>query len=286
MAVPERITWHKVAGFRFPSRGSTFEYQDIHLDHFLKAAGLPIDNEKLIMRTIECFSHDSRKLHHWPAYKCVYAEIEHEGKVFLLSGATWYSVKSDFIEDVNAAFQRITDYEGEFPEFKDDSEGTYLMRIAQDDPTKIALTDKKNIQYGGNQSKVEFCDLFTKTNDMFHVKRYGQSTALSHLFAQGVVAGESFQMDANFRRAVNAILPNTHQISDVDKRPKQDQFRIVFAIISDRPGILRLPFFSRLNLKHAANRLEIAGFRVAKSKIRVDEAFSKTARLKRKLRKS
>ena len=280
MAVPERITWQRVVGFRFPARGGTFEYQDVHMDHFLKATGLPIEKGTLIRRTVECLDHDGRKLHRWPAYKCVYAEIEHEHKVFLLSGGTWYSVESNFIEQVNTAFQRIPDYEAALPEFKDNSEGEYLKRIAGEDPAKIALTDQKLIQYGGN--KVEFCDLYS-ANDMFHVKRYGQASALSHLFAQGVVSGESFQMDADFRHAVNAILPQAFQIPDSDKRPSQGQYRVIFAIVSDRPGSLRLPFFSRLNMKHAVKRLEIAGFRVAKAKIAVDGVFSKTARLKRKI---
>ena len=52
--------------------------------------------------------------------------------------------------------------------------------------------------------------------------------------------------------------------ADPAKRPKQGEYRVVFAVISDRPGPLVLPFFSRLNLKHAVRRLDGYGFRVAK----------------------
>lgn len=117
------------------------------------------------------------------------------------------------------------------------------------------------------------------------MKRYGQSSALSHLFAQGVVSGEIFQMDATFRHEVNKLLPQNCQIANPETRPKRDEFRVIYAIISDRPGPLHLPFFSRLNLKHAAKRLEIAGFRVAKAKIPVDTVFSKAAKATRKVRK-
>ena len=37
-------------------------------------------------------------------------------------------------------------------------------------------------------------------------------------------------------------------------------------------------FFSRLNFKHAVKRLEAYGYRVAKAKIAVEDAFSKTSK--------
>ena len=57
-----------------------------------------------------------------------------------------------------------------------------------------------------NSSK-EFCDLYTVDKDICHVKKYGQSGVLSHLFAQGVVSGELFRSDIKFRQKVNQKLP-------------------------------------------------------------------------------
>lgn len=54
----------------------------------------------------------------------------------------------------------------------------------------------------------------------------------------------------------------------------------MFAIVSDRAGSLKLPFFSRLNLKHAAKRLEGYGFRVAKTKIPVSLLKTKLKKIK------
>ncbi len=55
--------------------------------------------------------------------------------------------------------------------------------------------DKKNIPYGGGYSRIEFCDLFSKSKQMIHVKRYGGSSVLSHLFNQGLVSGECTPQD-------------------------------------------------------------------------------------------
>jgi uncharacterized protein (TIGR04141 family) len=74
------------------------------------------------------------------------------------------------------------------------------------------------------------------------------------------------------------------RLADPAKRPRQGEYRIVFAIVSDRPGSLTLPFFSRLNLKHAAKRLEGYGFRVAKTKIPVSLLKTKLKRIKSRKR--
>jgi Family of unknown function (DUF6119) len=172
----------------------------------------------------------------------------------------------------------------QFPEFMDESEGHYLKRAVASDPKRFVLMDQKMVSHGGGHSLIEFCDLFSADEDIFHFKRYGQSSALSHLFAQGLVSGELFQMDAGFREEVNKKLPQGRKLQNPRLRPKQNQFRVVFAIISDRRGDLKLPFFSRLNLKHATRRLEAYGFRVAKAKIDVNEAFSKTAKFRSRKR--
>lgn len=288
MAVPELISWDKVSGFRFPTRGSSPQYPDIHLEHFLNAVGGPaaVTTGLLHGRSVRCVDQDGRKLHEWTAYHCLYAEVERSNELFLLSSGKWYKVKSDFVGETNAAYDRIPKYEGTFPEFMDESEGHYLKRAVASDPRRFVLMDQKMVSYGGGHSPIEFCDLFSADEDIFHFKRYGQSSALSHLFAQGLVSGELFQMDAGFREEVNKKLPRGRKLQDPKKRPTQNQFRVVFAIISDRRGDLRLPFFSRLNLKHAARRLEAYGFRVARAKIDVNEAFSKTAKFRSRTRTS
>ncbi len=287
MAVPELVEWDQVRGFRFISRRRTLEFRDINLARFLDAIGgsAQLSIEALMRYRVRCLKHDGERLREWHVYKCLYAELEHDGETFVLSGARWYRVKSDFVRETDAAYNRIPTYDGSLPEYADDSEEEYAARVATLEPKRFALMDQKIIFHGGGHGQIEFCDLFTKDLDMFHVKQYGQSSTLSHLFAQGMVSGELFQMDREFRRKVNEKLPPSHRLSDVAERPKQDKFRVVFAIISDHSGALRLPFFSRLNLKNAARRLQAYGFRVAKAKVEVDERFSKTGRLQPKSRK-
>jgi uncharacterized protein (TIGR04141 family) len=45
--------------------------------------------------------------------------------------------------------------------------------------------------------------------------------------------------------------------------------------VSEKTGQLDLPFFSKVNLRHAVRRLEAFGYKVALAKIGVDDAFAK-----------
>jgi uncharacterized protein (TIGR04141 family) len=114
--------------------------------------------------------------------------------------------------------------------------------------------------------------------DIIHIKRYSSSSLLSHLFAQGLISGELFYVDPEFREKVNAALPEEYRSEDVNRRPDQNEYQVVFAIISNAAGDLMLPFFSRLNIKNAAKRLVGYGYRVAIAKIDVDQRFSLTSR--------
>jgi len=283
MAVPELISWERVQGFSFPTQKQSPIHHDILLDDFVESAGA-ITTHTLNTRRVVCLDADYVVLHRWSARRCLHAEVDHKKESYLLSSGNWYRVSADFVADVNAAYDRIGDFEGELPEFNDSSEGDYLRRVAESQPTRFALMHQQNIVYGGGRSQIEFCDLFTDEGDILHVKRYGQSGALSYAFAQGLASGQPFQTDSKFRAEVNRKLPETHRMKNPEGRPSRDHYRVVFAIICDRPGKLKVPFFSRLNLKHAAQLLEAFGFRVAKAKIEVNEQLRKTSKFKTRKR--
>lgn len=286
MAVPEVIQWADVGGFRFPGTGPRMEYLDIHLDDFLASSSekSPLSEHLLETRIVECLDCDGKLLHKWRAYRCLYCELEWNGNAYLLNGGSWYRVQQNFVQQVNDAYRAIADCEIGWPEYNADSEGEYIKQFARRSPTKLAVMDCELIAHGGGSSKIEFCDIFTKDKDLIHIKRYGQSAALSHLFAQGLASGELFQIDPQFRQSVNLKLPRTHKLADPSKRPQQDEYRVVYAIVSDRPGALTVPFFSRINLKHAARRLQGFGFRVAKAKIPVAIHRAKLKKVKSRRR--
>ncbi len=289
MAVPEIIPWEQVAGFCYRMGKTSPEYQDVHLNDLIESLRAPgdvrIDRATFDRIHVNCIHVEGYLLYKWQAYKCLYGEIDFEGDTYLLSGGKWYLISGDFVTQVNDAYREIPYYDVRLPEYRDGSEGEYNARVIADNPAEFALMDQKKISYGGGYSTIEFCDLYSSKRDIIHVKRYGSSSVLSHLFAQGRISGELFQMEAGFRNKVNDLLPDGYKISNPGLHPETNQYQIVFAIVSDVPGEMVLPFFSRLNLKNAARILSGLGYRVAKAKIAVNEEKAKAKKCRVRISK-
>lgn len=84
----------------------------------------------------------------------------------------------------------------------------------------------------------------------------------------------------------NKLASPFKELLNVETRPKEGEFTIVFAVISDTSGDgLYLPFFSRVNLNNAARTLRGYGFNVETLKIHYDNEYSKTTILPAKKRK-
>jgi len=100
------------------------------------------------------------------------------------------------------------------------------------------------------------------------------------------VSGQLFVSDVTFRKSVNALLPASYKLADFRPRPDASAFRIVFAIVSAEKGkTLTLPFFSRLNARHAVQAMQGYGYRVELTKIRVDDAVAKMKKFTKPKRK-
>lgn len=130
--------------------------------------------------------------------------------------------------------------------------------------------DKKNIPYGGGYNKIEFCDLFSKNKEIIHVKIYGGSSVLSHLFNQGLVSGELYKSEKSFRNKVNEELEDDFKLSDTNNI-NPSNYKVIHVIISHVRKELNIPFFSKVSLKNAKKRLETIGYDVCLIKIKSDK---------------
>lgn len=161
-------------------------------------------------------------------------------------------------------------------EYDDETEAAYNKRVAESDPSEFALLDANNISLPDAASPIEPCDLYRHEKELIHVKRYGGSSALSHLFNQGLVSGELLQREMLFRSKFNEKLPKNLQIDGIEKIPDRKEYTVVYAIISEQEEGLSVPFFSKISLKHAVSRLEAFGFDVRLAKIPVSDLKKKT----------
>jgi uncharacterized protein (TIGR04141 family) len=269
LAPPEVLEWSTVRYFAYSEASRSPERFDVHWAAFFEdkvddPSSLTV--EFLKSRQVYCIGDDGITLKHWPVYKCIYAEARYADESYFLSGGKWYKIITSFVDQVNSAVGQIPVLDGFLPDYADDTEDIYNARVGAsfDD---FHLMHKTLIPYGGGKSSIEFCDLLGAQGDIIHVKRYSGSRDLSHLFAQGLNSGQLFQLDQGFRRAVDPHLPTGFQGRFIENRPATKELQVIFAIVSKSLKPLNLPFFAKLSLRHAAQRLEIYGYRVALAKI-------------------
>lgn len=243
--------------------------------------GEAVTVDVLRSRRVMCADADHKELKAWPVFKCLYAEIDLDGHKYILNDGKWFGVESDFVARTDAAFKMIPTCALKLPPYIGGGEGAYNEAVAADSLGCLVLLDAKTIPHGGGHGKIEVCDLLSIDKHLVHVKIYGKSSVLSHLFAQGFVSGQLIQIDAEFRGKVREKL--TAPFDDffqADQKPGPEEFTIVYAVISDAQGQeLRLPFFSKVNLVNTRKILRGYGYKVEVLKIPVDEAFAKTTHL-------
>jgi uncharacterized protein (TIGR04141 family) len=277
MAVPEVLSWEDVSGFKYTDKKNEELVDDIRLPDFLASLNEDLRKDLTVGvikgKHIRCMSASSDQVsHQWKAYDCLYCEVvdDKKKKTYLLSNGRWYEIEKDFAEQTNKAYKEFRDFGSSIalPDYGHKDENAYNLTTAKQD-TSLCCMDRKIIIHGGGYSRIEFCDLLTKDKKIVHVKRYGGSSVLSHLFAQGVVSGELFLADREFRDKVNALLVKSHKLADTTAKPRADEYEVIFAIISGSDKVLDIPFFSKVSLRYAVRRLQTYGYKVSLLKVSV-----------------
>ena len=264
------------------TNGKKVVYPDVNLDGFLSTIKQDEEISLKLLKThkVMCSDENHQCLYEsWSVYKCLYSELDLNDDKYILNDGKWYRINQDFVSKTNGDFLKIEKSSELLPNYRGGSEGSYNQYVAMNFPDKYFLLDDKNkIFHGGGHGQVEVCDLFSKDKNLIHVKKYGKSSVLSHLFSQGFVSGQLLQLDSIFREKVKGKLGGSFKgLIDVDKRPDEDEFTVTYAVISNSSEEdLHLPFFSRVNLNNIARILKGFGYKVEILKINCEESYSKT----------
>lgn len=278
LAAPEVVDWERVEGFTFSSRAQARAFPELELSNFFQERESRQRQDAMQPVTIE----DLKRCHvgvryagaqqsedRWSLYECLIWQTPVDSRVYILTAGKWFEVEQDFASRTAGKVGQLAKGAPVFPDAKPgEREGPYNLRVAQE--RGYAHFDSANKLIRVGNSRVEFCDLFTKGRQFVHVKRRTRSATLSHLFAQGAVSGETFLYDSGFRAAAKKLCSNPHSDLIPEAHPTAGDYQVVFAIITNRNGNwpASLPFFAQLNLTQAAERLQRFGYRVALSRVR------------------
>ena len=274
LSIPDIIEWSDIAGFKYqrPKHGGL--HDDIAWDSYLAFLGTETQHtvETFRKQYVLAISESSGQPNHsWPVYRCIYCELPYDGADYALNNGKWFKVNANFLKSLNDSIKLIPMSSLKLPAYKGNDEGAYNEGVHKDNAAYFALMDKKMIQHGGGNSKIEFCDLFTTDKHLIHVKRYGGSSVLSHLFAQGTVSARLLLSDPDFRKKVNDKLPASHRLKNVSQKPKAEEFEVVYAIASNSATTSpELPLFSKINLRNSFNQLQMYGMKVSLAFIQVE----------------
>jgi uncharacterized protein (TIGR04141 family) len=293
LAPPEVLNWTQALFFAYSLSHLEPELHDISLGSFCKLVlnndPRRVDLEALERHFVYAIDDNAIARYKWPIRRCIYAQVSYSGALFFLSSGRWYRISDSFVQEVNDDIGRIEQLERTLPDYDDESEDDYNVRIS-DLSSDYALMHGKIIHYGGGKSQIEFCDLVGRNGDIIHVKRYSGSRDLSHLFMQGLNSGVLFQNDPDFRRNADSYLPDPLRGRYLDTRPAFNELRVVYAIASEVDEPLNLPFFSKLSLRYAARQLRGVGYRLALSRVLIlpirallKKNWRKRTRLKRRV---
>lgn len=262
MAVPEVIEWEKITGFRYCGRELNNDIDIALVKNSFRNGFTDVEQLKTGRRIIAVSALDGESPYaSWSAYKCVYGEVDLQGKSYCINNGRWFCVDRDFVEQVNRDYHSTTVSAIDFIEFTNGyhNENEYSTAFAATDPDHYLCMDRQNVIYGGGRSRIELCDILTTDDTYIHVKPYSGSSTLSHLFNQAVVSTELVLGDLEFRTKANMkIRENTE--NEEFLIGESERLNIVFAIISksadERPPI---PFFSKVAFRYIKRRLEVFG---------------------------
>jgi uncharacterized protein (TIGR04141 family) len=272
LSIPEAIEWRKVDHFRYRPSRRKGQYNDLHFSQLVSEINNigDVDVDTLRYIRVEGVSAETgMEIYDWQLFKCLNHEVVDGSHTHVLNNGKWYEVASDFATAVAETCQSVRPSASNLPEYQDRDEAAYNVRVASSDPSHFVSCDRNVVVFPSGPSRIEFCDLYTDDRELIFVKRYADSSVLSHLFAQGVVSAETFRRERRFRQLVNQNLPATHRLgTEIDDLIPQN-FTITFAVISEsaRPLHESQPFFSKVNLRNAVKLLESNGYNVRLAKI-------------------
>jgi uncharacterized protein (TIGR04141 family) len=275
LSVPVVVEWNHIEGFKYSHSSFRNLRKEPSLEDFLESSKIGLNLDALKRRRVQAEDSVGTAIYTWSAYKCLVAEIEDNNETYVLNGGSWFKVASDFVAQVNDTVSLLPyinlPYLATYRSI-DSSETEYNKRAAEESNGELAKMDKKNVRCPSATSPIEFCDLYHRGKELVHVKHYGASSVLSHLFFQALNSAEALLKDPGFRENVNERLPGSHRFESPRQEINPSDFRIIFAIISEKSGDLALPFFSRLSLRYVSEQLRLFRFRVALARIAMTKA--------------
>jgi uncharacterized protein (TIGR04141 family) len=290
LAAPEIMDWTDSSGFRFivPTRSKSV-YPDLHwrsLSRAMRNTDIFVGVEFLRAHRVELLDGNDSPLKRWKLYDCLNAELIVGAEAYVLSSGSWYKVDSDLVDEIDREVGALELCDLPLPEFdvSDKDENTYNLRVAAQMPQEFCCLDSQDIMFGGGRSRFEVCDLLHSSGALLHVKRYGSSSALSYLFAQGLMSADLLVKRPSFRQNADLLVEHKRFAPAGQMRFGSKHVRDVVYVIIGGPtnaATCMLPLFAKVNLRNAMRSIRAFGWNVKLQYVTETELRANYSRKKR-----
>ena len=259
LAVPDIIDWEDITVLKYDDGE---EHEDILMESFRHEVLHERDVTIPFLKHnyVSAYNANGILRYRWPYYRCIYSEIEYDNKLYILNTGNWYQVENNYKSQVENTYNNAPLSDLPIIDYNHDDEGAYNNALAATSPSYF-LMDRNLIPSGVVHNGIEFCDVYEQTGKLIHIKKYGGSQVIGHLFNQGLVSARML-FDRDFRTEVNNRLPNGWGIPMTDFNPSN--YEIIYGIISKvRETRPHIPFFSMVIFHDIFHTLRGFGYLVS-----------------------
>lgn len=213
------------------------------------------------------------KAHKRKLYSCFVFETKMNNLSYVLFDGEWYEVEASFAAEIDSIYNSLL--KPSFLPMTTCRTEQQLIASLTSDPTILCMDQTRSAPKGAPRAALEACDFLGNDRRLIHLKDGHGSAPLSHLWNQALVSAESFVRDQTFRDAFRRAVRKrerkyvrtgfTALLPTARGRVVPAKFPIVFGVMRRKyakTGTLGLPFFSKVALRAAAERLSLMGFPV------------------------
>ncbi len=223
---------------------------DIRERHYIKAKAPDSEVFKVQWRVYHCFTFETSIRN---------ARVINS---YVLFSGQWYCVERNFKRQVEARFQAIPRVAIIGPTHCR-NERELIAHLEESRADLLCLDQVKINPQGVRYANIEPCDFLSNTKQFIHLKDGHSSGPISHLWSQGVVSAEALVSDADFRKKLRRVVstrrrPALALLPAINGRVARADYTVVYGVMRKpyRNGDLDLPFFSKVSLQAAVDRIE------------------------------
>ncbi|MBI9032589.1 TIGR04141 family sporadically distributed protein [bacterium] len=197
----------------------------------------------------------------WKVFNCMYASVLVDDSQYVLNDGRIFEIRKEFYRQYEGEYEKLDVFPALMPYTTEKNEAEYNKNVYESDKEKYILLDHREFSESGR--KLEICDLFDKTEKSFiHIKRYGSSSVLSHLFSQAAVSADLFK-DGYFHDKILKKINDENTNEKIDSL-SSNECNVIMGIVTSKEipvsGKSHIPFFSKVNVVRTVNQIKKWGY--------------------------